>query len=248
MCMKKIVSLALWLCASAFADIIYVVSPNSDDGSTAPSVSTPAPKQQGYRSSFFMSFDLGCVITFVPDREEHWGSGDAYDLGFERKEFYSNGSYFGYGASIEAKMGVLIKQLVAVYAVAGAFESEGTYEIESSDSVGVLQKHTFNQATSKHFYGGVGATIYPFREESHVMNGFYSGVLLGLDLGGLSYGNRDGVGSINTHLQIEVGKEFDVGKRWKLGIGLAGAVFSVIDGGEYYKNYFVQLAFHVTRR
>ena len=68
-----------------------------------------------------------------------------------------------------------------------------------------------------------------------------------IDIGGVSYELEDGVGSVSNHLQIELGKEFDVARRWKLGIGLIGARISHMDGDEY-TEYSIQLNFHITRR
>lgn len=250
--MKKIILLALFVCAAAFAD--SYTDPFADTGfsnsSTADnnSVYSPKPKKQGYRNSFFMSFDIGPSLVFSSDIDDELSTTAARDMGLGYVNVPSRGSYSGSGFGAQAKLGILFKQFVAVYAIAGAFESSGTYEMDALDSTFTkTKKYKFNDASASHFYGGLGTLLYPFRDDEGFINGLYFAFDFGLNIGGVSYDNHDGVGSMSTHLQLEVGKEFDVAKRWKLGFGLAAARMSHFqDGG--YSEYSLQLNFHVTRR
>lgn len=224
--MKKIIILALLLCVSAFSQ----------------------SQEKVYRSSFFMSFDVGFLHSFSTEKTNFLGSASSRDLGLGYTNAMTRGSFSGIGVGTQAKFGVLIKQFVAVYAMAGAFESSGTYDVEAPDSTGETKTFHYNDASGNHAYGGLGVQVYPFRDDTEgSMGGFYVGFGAAIDIGGVSYELEDGVCSVSNHLQIELGKEFDVARRWKLGIGLIGARISHMDGDEY-TEYSIQLNFHITRR
>ena len=247
--MNKIIFLALFICASAFADSFTNSSfANSDNNAENTSIYISKPKNQGYRNSFFMSFDIGPAFVFSSDIDRELSTTVARDMGLGYVNLPSRGSYSGSGFGAQAKLGILFKQYVAAYAIVGAFESSGTYELDAPDSTFTQKrKYKFNDGTSSHFYGGLGTMIYPFRDDEGFINGLYFGFDLGLNIGGVSYDDYDGVGSVSSHLQLEIGKEFNVSKRWKLGVGLIGSRMSHFDGGEY-SEYVLQLNFHVTRR
>lgn len=235
--MKKIIILALLLCVSAFSNSDYLPSPGVSQS-----------QEKEYRSSFFMSFDVGYLHSFSTKKTGFFGSVMSRDLDLGYINALTRGSYSGNGFGTQAKFGVLIKQLVAVYALAGAFETSGTYDVEANDSTGAKKTFHFNDASGNHAYGGLGVQIYPFRDDTEgSMGGFYVGFGVALDIGGISYELEDGVGSTSSHLQIELGKEFDVARRWKLGVGLIGARISHMNGDEY-SEYSLHLNFHVTRR
>lgn len=249
--MKKIILLALFICASAFAD--SYADPFADTGfsnsnAADNSIYNPKPKQQGYRNSFFMAFDLGPLMTFSSERKDFMASTEARDLGLGYLNVPTTGSYSGVGFGVTAKLGILFKQFAAVYAVAGAIESSGTYEIDAVDSTFTNKRHfEYNDGSSEHFYFGIGTIIYPFRGEEGIEDGVYFGFDIGFNIGGVSYGEHDGVGASSSHLQIELGKEFNVSRRWKLGVGFAAARMSHFQDGEY-AEYALQLNFHVVRR
>ena len=246
--MNKIFFLALFICASAFAGSFTSASfTNLDNNAENNAIYISEPKNQVYRSSFFMTFDIGPVFVFSSDMDGELSSNIARDVGYYLN-WPSKGSYNGNGLGAQAKLGILFKQYVAAYVIVGAFESSGNYEVEVPDTTFTKKrKYEFNDATSSHFYGGLGTIIYPFRDDEGFINGIYLGFDLGLNIGGISYDDYDGAGSVSSHLQLEIGKEFDVSKRWKLGVGLTGSRMSHFDGGEY-TEYSLQLNFHVTRR
>lgn len=255
--MKKIISLALLLSLFAFANPGSFYSENNDISAVA-SVDGSKLSNREFRNSFFMSFDLGLLLTFTSDVKDQLGSVSARDLGLGYWNAPTKGSYSGEGLGIEAKFGVLLKQFVAVYAMIGAFETDGTFEMTAPDSIGNSQKFSYDEATSKHAYIGSGVIVYPFRDDTGYLDGIYFGLGFGFDLGGISYEyetengysiiSKDEVATINTRLQIEFGKEFNVGERWKLGVSFIGARFATLSGGDDCTNYSVQLSFHVTRR
>lgn len=262
--MKKIILFLLSLSFCAFAAPLfdsyeeYGVDSSATGSGFASGYSSPSSsntlfannvsKNKVYRNSFYMSFDVGIAYTSISDIEED-------DYGWRTSRY--KGAYDGVGANIDFKMGMLIKNFTAIYALFGVVTASGTYDlkIRDDDDYG-WQKYSFKDVDCNHLVIGTGATLYPFRDTEESLYGLYAGFNFAIEIGGLTYGEDDGysrydnlfdTGNAFLRWQIEVGKEFNTTKRWKMGVGFSYANVTPESGGMNGSQNFFSLMFRMSR-
>lgn len=245
--MKKILFLLLCVSVVSFADVtLYYVDDSQQTSSqqTTPQQTNPLqtnsqqvfsqqtnsqpsafqqeqPSSSSWtgRSSFYASFSLGMDYTRYRD------NGD-----FEFP--FSKGTYRGKGLVMDTKVGLLIKGLV------GPFGS-----LLFSKNYGDLKNNGVVQSDVEHYRFGfdVGVIGYPFRNSHGFVDGLFFSASMGRDLAWLNYGPIEGkydsseqdVGGL--FWQFEVGKDFNGGNRFNIGVALVYTLGFVVvseDSGE----------------
>lgn len=253
--MKKIIFLVLLLSLCAFAVPLFETNQGSENDSSAvfeyssnyevaPSseyVSDFAsPKKHVYRNSFYMALELGFVYTSLSGLKE---------VDYRHDEL--RGSFKGFGWNANYKMGILFKELATAHVLFGLFNASGTYKLKERKESD-WSKRSIEDVNNQHLTFGIGSTIYPFRDAEDSMNGFYLGADVALEIGFFDYeddsDDYDSFFNKNAGFvrwQLEIGKDFNTSKRWKLGVGLSFAM--VTSDEKRYQNIY-SLMFRVVRR
>lgn len=207
-----------------------------------------------HRNAFFMQVNVGAgMSSFTKEKS-------GYSLDFT-----------GYGADLDLKLGLSIRDLWAIHADFGFADYNGDWNYDHS---GVALKSNVEN-DFYHVYLGLGGTFYPFRGRDNMLNGLFFG--LGVEMSFLNSEADDGSDArfVDNDLSLfstkdelyvfmkdyAVSCKLEVGETWRLGrsrwfIGgvlSAGADFiyktKYEDDPDYdYTSFTVGMAFVVMRR
>ena len=166
------------------------------------------PKQN---RGFYNSFDIG--ISYIDYKTRDDG---AYD--------YGEVSYKGGGFPLmEFRFGTGLANLVAFYtqfnfSIHIGTSDEKDFNCDGYDECSIDEDESSSETTAlMRTYVGFGFSLYPFRDTSSVMNGFFFG-------GSSGYSVESMLGpesSIDFAFTVEMGKEWWVSERFSLGFSVA---------------------------
>ena len=254
-----------FICIFSFATVAFAQSPSVDG---------PAPRE--HRSSYFsVNWGLSYLSSELNVSNFGYRSGGEFtrpDGRIERTEQYgqneSQESFSAWGfPSFDIRFGRSFGNLVAAHFSfgGGLFKGEGkirkqdysvtrtivdhVLESEEKELLGVKDE-TFD---SYGIYGsfGFGFTVYPFRDLTSPLNGFFAGIMVGLDA---SMARDDNyaqeycvVGGMYT--RFELGKDWWVSDTWSIGAGLSFTklVYESENEGEDMSSHVIGLFFRLTR-
>ena len=123
---------------------------------------------------------------------------------------------------IETRFGIYIAKIVSVYVALGLGLESGNYE-------GTIHDRDYKarvDALSQRGIAGLGAEFYPFQDKESALYGLYLGLCVGgagervqADEGDHTFRSeeRDLDGFTTTFARIEMGYDFRLGKRWRIG-------------------------------
>jgi len=98
---------------------------------------------------------------------------------------------------------------------------------------------------------GLGFTVYPFRDPASPLNGFYAGIIGGIDasLARLDAYADDFCGLMGIFTRYEIGKDWWVSDTWSVGVGfsLTKSVYENVNEGDDSDHYVIGLFFRLTR-
>ena len=123
---------------------------------------------------------------------------------------------------IETRFGIYIAKIVSVYVALGLGLESGNYEGTIHDRVYKARV----DAISLRGIAGLGAEFYPFQDKESTLYGLYLGLCVGgaservqADEGDHTFRSeeRDLDGFATTFARIEIGYDFRLGKRWRIG-------------------------------
>lgn len=264
---KFICILAFTIAALAHADVV--------ENNIAPSAEKSFSPREHRGSYLSVNWGLSYLSAELNKSNFGYRSGGEYtrpDGRRERTEHYglneSQESFSAWGfPSIDIRFGMSFGNLVAAHFSfgGGLFKGEGinrkqdysvtrtivdnVLESEKTELLGVKDE-TFD---SYGIYGslGFGFTIYPFRDLTSPLNGFFVGIAGGVD--GTMARDDDysqeycTVGGVFT--RFELGKDWWVSDTWSIGVGLSFTklVYAAENEGEEMSSHVISLFFRLTR-
>ena len=210
-------------------------------------------------NSYSSSYSSGIGQTrFDGVYEDRWiGSGN------NKKEGFSG---FGF-PTLDVRIGRSVGNLVAIYASmnGGLYSGEGTiYKEDFSLEKVVLdgsdenvQKTLLGKLDKKEdgyaFYIslGLGFSVYPFRDATSPLNGFYVGISGGIDasLAKVKSENKEISGLMGIFTRYELGKDWWVSDTWSIGVGFAftTVAYQNVNDGDDGDHHSIGLFFRITR-
>ena len=233
------------LAAAAFAVAAWADAPENQTPAKSPKVH-PAYEHRG----FFFSMGLGVAYqgTDVTERERGSGGfGGNYDdegnyipvdkyYREEKTETSVGGFTF---PSLQLRFGKSIGNMVALYTVfdIDVYKTEAEYSVENSykhfvyengtdmkmdkDSL-ISAKEGDCNARGAFLAGGLGFSVYPFRDHNSPLNGLYAGFAGGAMFTVVNYKtDLHELDLAGIYTRYEIGKDWWVGDTWSLGIAFS---------------------------
>lgn len=225
-----------------------------------PTVAKPAPREH---RGFYNSVSFGAAYNWYKSSREN---DDTYtENGVEITE--RNVDYFEFDGftfpMFEFKFGVAMANLVALHTVFnfGFFAGSEDWFYREYEKACLDNRCTETEKTKEReeessdgfgfrTFVGLGSTVYPFRDKTSALNGFFVGGALGYTMF-LTYidGDAHAAGDGGPAFQVEMGKEWWINDHLSIGVGLefAHTSLSVMSVESYKSDNVISLSLRLTR-
>ena len=230
-----------------------------------PTIAKPASREH---RGFYSNMSFGAAYNWYNSSQENY---EEWNSDYEKKENHSRREidlfefYGGTFPTFEFKFGTALANLIAFHTVFNLGIYAGVMDYyyeeyqkdceENKPCKYEAKKDEFEETSSDAYnfrtYLGFGTTIYPFRDKTSLLNGFFVGGSYGYSMFAtmIMGGNEDACVNFGYAFQVEMGKEWWVNDHMSIGVGLGYARTNLVwqTISSHSSDNVLSLSFRLTR-